>query len=482
MGTKLRYILAIWSVFATASVFAQDVVIITNGTREVPKALRLSISPRIEDTVIPTPIVEYPLLQLKYETNTEIGMITPASINTKEKLSQLYNSYVKVGIGTEFMPLGEYYFDSKRSKKYIYGAHVKHLSSFGSISGYAPARFDRTGVDLYGGINRKRYSLRGDVHYNNQGLHYYGHPTTLDTLVADSIAQRYGDIGFGASFGSHKKDSAEVNYTVGLNYNKYSSRRPKEESFRDWRSKENYFGITSNAWYKHGNETFAADFNIRYNGYKYGIADSTIAPLDSGLVSNNTIVNIHPTIVTRSFDRRFKAKVGVDIVFNGHNGTKVHIYPDLELKYSMFNDIFIPYIGLRGGLKQVTYKSLTRENEFMLANVQLQNENKAIDLYGGIKGTLSKRISFNIGGSFANIKNKAFFVTDTTFSVGNQFGIIYDTVDIATIEASIAYQLSEKLKIDAVGRFNSYSMNNNSYAWNLPQLQLIVRGSYNLYD
>lgn len=484
MRTNLRYIAAIWSVFAATSLFGQGngVVLDVTGNREVEPAYRSALTPRIVDTTITTPMVEYPLLDLKYKTDTEVSMITPASISTKEHLSQLYNSYLKVGVGTELMPLGEYYFDSKRSKRFIYGAHVKHLSSFGNLKGYAPAQFDRTKVGLYGGLNERRYSLRGDIHYNNQGLHYYGFPTDEDTIVGDSIRQRYSDFGFGAAFSSHKKDSAKLNYKVGFDYNNYMSRKPENEDLRDWRAKENYFGIKSSAWYKHGKETYAADVNILYNGYKYGIADSNLTVLDSGLVSNNTIVNLHPTITTHLQDNRFKAKLGANVVFNGHNGVKAHIYPDIEVKYSMFNDIFIPYVGLRGGMEQVTFKSLTGENEFLLPNVQLQNENRSIDFYGGIKGTLSKRVSFNVEGSFANVKNKALFVTDTTYSIGNQFAVIYDTMNVATIEGSISYQLNEKLKVDGIGRFNSYVLNNNSYAWNLPQLQFVVRGSYNLFD
>jgi len=481
METRMKHILLVCSVFMSANIFGQVVVDVT-GTRVVEKAYRISLNPRIVDTVIPTPIIEYPLLQLKHETDTEVSMITPATISTKEHLSQLYNSYLKLGIGTEFMPLGEYYFDAKRSKKFIYGAHVKHLSSFGDIKGYAPAQFDRTGVDLYGGINERRYSLRGDVHYKNQGFHYYGHPLTMDTLIADSIAQRYSDFGVGGSFSSHKRDSANLNYTIGMNYNNFASKKPEAEPLRDWRAKENYFGITSSAWYKYGNETFAADLNIRYNGYKYGIEDSLLTPLDSGLVNNNTMVNLHPTATTHLFDDKFLARFGGDIVFNGHNGgTKVYIYPDVEIKYSMFNDIFIPYVGLGGGMKQVSYKSLTGENEFILSNIQLQNESE-LNVYGGIKGTLSKRISFNVGAKFCKGKNKALFVTDTTYSVGNMFAPIYDTMTVGTIEGSISYQHSNKLKIDAIGRYNSYSLYHNSYAWNLPQLQFIVRGSYNLFD
>ena len=169
-------------------------------------------------------------------------------------------------------------------------------------------------------------------------------------------------------------------------------------------------------------------------------------------------------------------------MIDAHNKTRAHIYPVAELKYSLFNDIFIPYLGLRGGLKQMTYKSLVADNEFVLTNVKMQNENTAIDLYGGFKGTLSRRMSFNLSGSFARIQNKALFVTDTTFSVGNKFNLIYDTLSLTMIEGSLSYQLMEKLKVDGIGRFYSYSLLNNSYAWNLPQWQVILRGNYNLYD
>ena len=118
----------------------------------------------------------------------------------------------------------------------------------------------------------------------------------------------------------------------------------------------------------------------------------------------------------------------------------------------------------------------------MLPNVIMRNENTVIDLYAGIKGTLSKRISFNVGASFAKINDKAFFVTDTVYAAGNKFNLVYDTLNLATIEGSLSYQLVEKLKIDAVGKFFSYDLNNIPYAWNLPQWQAIVRGSYNLFD
>jgi len=136
------------------------------------------------------------------------------------------------------------------------------------------------------------------------------------------------------------------------------------------------------------------------------------------LVLNNTVINLKPMITTFLFGDRFKANIGVDLTLDVHDKTKFYIYPLAEVKYSMFNDIFIPYVGIRGGLKQNTFKSLTNENEFILPNVALRNEKTPIDFYGGIKGTLSKRISFNAGVSFANVKDKALFVTILYIQLG----------------------------------------------------------------
>ena len=463
--------------------FGQDDPIVVNaeGDRGIEKAYRTPLNPRVIDTIIPTAIVEYPLLVLKFETTTEVERINPASIKLKEKLPQLYSTYIKLGIGSELMPLGEIFFDSKRSRKYVYGAHIKHLSSFGDIKGLSTAQFDRTKSLFYGGINEKRYSLLGNIHYNNQGLHYYGISDTLG-LDRDSISQRYSDFGISGEYSSHRKDSAKLNYTLGLAYNNYTSKKPLDTDFKDWRARENYFGVTSKWFFKQGKETYSADFNVRYNGYKYGLPDTSSMGLDTGIVLNNAVVNLKPNITTYIFDNRFKANIGVDIVLDAHTKTKIYVYPLAEIKYSMFNDIFIPYAGIRGGLKQNSFKTMTLENEFILPNIELRNEKTPIAFYGGIKGTLSRRISFNAGISFANVRDKALFVTDTLFSLGNKFNVIYDTMNVTTIDASISYQLKEKIKIDAIGKYNSYSALNNSYAWNLPQFQFMIRGHYNLFD
>ena len=464
------------------AVFGQgdDVIITYKGNRSVEKAFRLTENPKIIDTVVPTPITNYPLLSLQQKTKIKLENIEPATVKTEQKLTQLYHSYAKIGIGSALLPLGEFYFDNTRSRKFTYGAHLKHLSSYGNIKGYAPAQFDRNSGKLFGGISEKNYNLLGDIHYNNKGFHYYG--IQNDSLNRDSIAQRFSDVGSEFTFTSHKKDSANFNYAVGLKYNNFLSMKPLQDSLSKWRAQENFIAIASNLNYKLGKDIFSVDLNAAYNGYKYGIKDTSISLLDSGIVRNNTVINLKPAITTFAKENRFKAKIGVDLTLDADQKNNFYIYPIAEVKYSLFNDLFIPYLGAKGGLKQNTFKSLSNQNEFLLTNLKVKNENTVVDVYFGFKGTITKRISFNASASFAYVKNKALFVTDTTFSRGNKFNVIFDTLNITTIEGSMSYQLVEKLKIDVIGRYFSYALNNNSYAWNLPQFQIITRGNYNLYD
>lgn len=482
-GSKMRYFVILFSLFISSFAFSQDVILQGNVKREVPIAQRKADIPKIVDTIMPTPMIEYPFLSLKFDTKTEIESIEPAAIKIKDNLDQLYSSYVKLGIGTELIPLGEVYWNNTRSRKYIYGAHLKHVSSWGNIPDYERSTFDRTGLQLFGGINEKNYQLMGDFHYKNQGLHYYGIKAPLDSLGKEQTEQRFNDVGFNARFSSSAKlDTLKLNYQVGLKYNHFNTKRPEVDSLTDWRSKENYVLVDLKGEYKLKKEIYAVGIDLEHNSYGYGIDGDTLSAIDTSIVRKNTIFRLKPQISTYSNNRKFKATIGADITLDGDGKMKAHIYPVAEVRYSLFNDMFIPYVGLRGGLKQMSLKSLTATNEFLRPNVNIKNEDNAFEVFGGFKGTLSKRLSFNIGGSYSRIRNMALYVSDTLFSRGNKFDVIYDTLNKLTLEGSISYQALEKVKVDVIGSYNSYELLNNTYAWNMPNFQLVTRVYYSLYE
>lgn len=458
----------------------EEVIITTIGNRSVENSQRVASTPKILDTVFPVPNANFPLLAIDYMPSFDLQRIAPATVSLQQKLNQLYPGYAKIGIGSVLMPMADVYYNNTRSRKYNYGGNVQHISSFGPMRDVAPANFDRTAVRGFVSVTEKKYGWDAEALYKNQGLHFYGFPN--ENANADSIGQRFTTIGTSAQFHSHKKDSGAVNWHAGIAYRHFNDKKPMADSLADWRASENYFAITGSASKRIGNEIFEAAIGLQNNRYNYGVLDSMIGVADSGFVRNNSFFYLRPHVTTYSKNGRLKAQIGVDISISKWDKTKAFLYPDFSAKYSMFKDALIPYVALKGGLTQQSFYALTGVNEFVLSHVELRNENKALEAVIGLKGTISKRIGFHVMASFANVKDRALFVKDTLHSAGNRFNVIYDTINITTFEAALNYQLHEKIKLDLVGRYYSYNALNNTYAWNLPQVQVVLRGSYNLYD
>ena len=480
-----KIFLLVFCIMLTMLSYAQppDVVVDGKGKREIEPSSRILEFPRIIDTVESAAVSSYPLLVFQKATKIILDTIQIATVETTEKIKQLYPFYTRIALGSKLMPLGDFYYNSTRSRVYHYGAHIKHLSSFGNIKRgdivFPNGQFDHTDVLLFGKINQSSFNLGAKLHYLNDGFHFYGLP---DSVVSDAktIAQRYQNLGADFEFIGNRGDTSTVNYKIMTGFNFLGTKKPIIDSLSDWRAKENQFYLNTKGWYNYKSETFYVNLGLRRNAYRYGIADSTLNPSDSGLVTNNTIIDFQPGILTQLFQNKFKVDVGLALSIDIQKKTKVYIYPQVEIKYSLFNDIFIPFVGIRGGLKQNSLRTFSSENPYLISNLTIQNEHNPNEIYAGFKGTLSSKLSFNINGSSSRILNRALYVSDS--SAFNKFNVIYDTINITKLEASGSYQQNEKFKVDLIGRFCSYQTKNEAFAWNLPQFQFILRGSYNLYD
>ena len=478
-------LLVVFAICQSTNYFSQpnDVIIITGeGLREVEPAYRIKESPILIDTTMLTKVSEYPRLSLHYESKAIANAIAPGKLKNSRRNIRLYNGYAKLGIGSQITPIAEIQYGSSRDKEHQYGVYAKHLSSYSKIRDYAPSQFDRTALGLYGSILKRKFSLSGSLDYRTHGFHYYGWPNSSDTIQSIDIAQRYQNIAFSTRYSSHKKDSANLNYSIGFRYNHFNTKKPLEDTLFAWRSSENNLLFNTKFWYKHGKELFSADLDVKYNGFIYGMPDSSLTLIDTGYILNNTIISLKPNIITQFMDNRFRVEVGLNLSLDIHNETKFYVFPKAEVKYSLFNDIFIPYAGITGGITQQTLSKISTINEFVVPQVHLKNEKNPFSFYAGIKGVISNRMSFNSSFNYSSINDKLFFVLDTNNLTPSKFNLMYDSLNVSKIEGSLSYQISEKLKADVIGRFYSYELKNNSYGWYLPQFEFITRASYNLHS
>ena len=153
---KLSFLFGFIMLFGFSFAQPPDVVVDGKGKREIEPSFRILASPEIIDTVKAAIVTAYPLLIFQYPTAITLDTIPVATVETTEKIKQLYPFYTRIALGSKLMPLGEFYYNSTRSRVYHYGAHIKHLSSFGNIKRgdivFPNGQFDHTDVLLFGKI------------------------------------------------------------------------------------------------------------------------------------------------------------------------------------------------------------------------------------------------------------------------------------------------------------------------------------------
>ncbi|MFB0926401.1 MAG: hypothetical protein QMB65_14145, partial [Vicingaceae bacterium] len=220
----------------------------------------------------------------------------------------------------------------------------------------------------------------------------------------------------------------------------------------------------------HKNELYAIGIEMNYN--------KLINSLDQ---ENNLVVGINPHISTST--DKWEFQVGVGLYLNSYPDTKFHFYPKAEFKYNIVEHIIIPYVGIRGGLISNNLNDFYNENPFI--NTQLlttQNSNQQYDIYGGIRGSLSSKITFNTSFSQQKIEGMPLYIKDLSDLIDNKFVLAYDTVSVSTVTGELTYQKLEKLKVILGGKYFSYKPRNELKAWHKPDLKVTLSGIYDLSD
>jgi hypothetical protein len=467
--------------FAQSDVFETD----GKGNRDIDRTQRIASAPKIIDSIKTSAVPNRPLLGPKLTVKVTTDTIDAATIETEQLLEKIYPFYLKLGMGSTLMPLGEFYVNSTRSRANYYGLHVKHLSFFGDIKNrekqlMAPASFDKTSIQGNFETFQKSFTLRSHLNYTNHGFHYYG--LTQPEVDKDSIAQRYQLVNAHADITTNRGDTGVFNVQTTIDFRYTGTDSPMADSLKDWRAKEQVFNINGLGYLRSGNNMFYGNLGLRYNGYAYGIQDSILILSDSGIVRKNTILDVNPGIKSTLLNNKLMIDAGFRVSVDFAQETRAYFFPAITMQYALSSNQFVPFIALQGQAKQGSLTGFYQENQFVLPNLIIQNQINPYDIQLGFKGVAARKFSYGMSANFIKENNRAFFVTDTLISTGNKFTLVYDSLNHTKIEGQFGYKAGEKLSLDFIARYHSYEMLNEAKAWNLPQAEIILQATYNLFD
>ena len=467
---------------------------IGSGNRKISKIQKSSISPNHTDSITIIDEVKYYLEPKQYQVSYNIENIKPARLKITANGDKLYRGYLKAGAGAYLSPLLEFNYASKRSRDESWGFKGGTNGSFANINGLGNTKYSDLSLGGYYQKFFMDYDLWSEFDYERNNYQFYG----LD--YEDS--QMYDFYGIDSNDSLMKESFREADSLFKQNYDLFDlhiklnslniGRDTNKLRIKSWIDfhhlnsnydlSENHFLIGAHSGWLILDEEFLGTFELDINNVN--APETLTINADNIIQSSNQknrtsgIIRLNPHIYSRK--NNLIVKAGLSVQANINDNTKFHIFPDLELSYSLFNNVFIPYGGWVGNVQRNTFNDIRLENPFISEDANLQNTVQKSNLFAGVRGSLSSKFTFNLSASFQKFDSMYFFTPDNISSYGNKFQMTYDNLSQTSFMGEITYQDSEKLKVSAKGEYFIYDPSNELYAWQKPEFLITLSGLLDL--
>ena len=443
----------------------EEITVVKEYDPTLSDAVKIQIFPELLDTAAEPLELNYQILPLEYRTAFEPEPITPARIS-KTKLSPLHKNYLEVGYGNYTTPYVFYSHSSLRQRNWSAGVNLRHLSSQGGINDYAFNGFAQNNVSAFGSRYYNNYTLSGKLYYDHDRVHFYGNsPEAIDKA---NIRQDYHAVGAEFEFKSAKERSASFFDGIEVDYMRFFDAYDGEENNLEFKSE---FSTPVKE------ELFRLDVDARYLNTAFDT-----------LSQDYFIMAIKPRIESNYGALHFTLGIHAYITSDLTNeSTRANFFPQIDITYSLVDDILIAYGGWDGQVMANSYRSLTLDNPFVQDYFQPDVTIQKGRLFAGLKGALSSQASFNVQAQFSSYEDFVLFYNNPFNPAPgdldtNRFKVTYDNMRIFGIMGEVFYQTSDKFTAGLRGEFNSYSPDQVAAAWNLPALRFTAMGKYSISE
>ena len=410
------------------------------------------------------------------------GVVKGIDVGKKERL---FDNYLALGFGNYTTPFIEFFLHQNRKFETDYGIYLKYTSSENGVKNtFLNNEFSTLNL---GGFYLKEergftWKIGGNM-YQKQ-YNWYGLPNiSFDNNIINSIAaeQTYGFYEVESEVVFEDSYFDNIKGALSLFDDKFGSKevgfllKPSLKIPLGFISKNlSELELETNINYLQGEfeQNYLNNSNIKYSFFNLGI---------------------HP--VYRVNWNKLSIKLGSKIYLTSdieNSLTDILAYPDLEITYPLITNLINLYAGAGGDLYMNSFQKFSEQNQFVSPTLFLTQTNEQYNLFGGINGTISSNISFNVKASYKSDEDHALFVRNNSksngvfnastsllgYEYGNSFNVFYDDISTLSIFGEIEIDASKRFSIGATIQTNSYSTTFQQEAWNLPKIEGAIYGEY----
>lgn len=401
----------------------------------------------------------------------------------KLKPLKSWDNYATLGFGNNTTILAELYSNFEISRTDNAGVYFRHNSSQRGIDGLlTDNKYYDTRVDgnYYSRQRDMSYGLEAGIEhqiYNWYGSPFNDNSNLIDVSFLDDVDQTYFSAYAGGSIAVDdsyfKKATATLRYTGDAFSSSEINVRVQPEF--EFPIADLNLKVVTDIDYLSG--SFEEDF-LGNEGPTYSFLNAGLAP--SLAYTNND----------------FTANLGVKgylwLDGSGDESTvNFDLYPNINASYNLVDDIVVVYGGAEGGLTQNTYYQFKNDNPFISPTQIIKPSSTVYEAFGGLKGKLSSVIAYNLRGSYGNTNDQVLFTSNAFNAKGlneqpyqqaNSFNAVYDDIKSLNVFGELQVEVSEDFKIGGQVNFNSYTLDNQAEAWNLPKVDATVFTRFNITE
>ncbi len=464
--------------------------------REVDKP---ADSPRAVDLGIDRPVIEYAPISKRTSPAPVSRTIAPIAVKMDAPLPRLYAGHARAGFGLYASPLLEVHLGDTRSRQGSWGLSMQHRSSSGStgkgdigvdegwsknaVNGYLRRFVKRSSVTASAFLERDTWGLHG-----------------LDLSRADSDLfsppnerQNYGRMGATVRLQNHERDSSKVHRNLALAYSRLSMGIPPvpgnlaQPEILQSPGRENLVEATGKLHTYRDGARYDLDFEAHLTGSQLNAAgDSTAAQVNR----STALVGVRPSVTKERGVYMVKAGAGLWVDARGNQA--FHFYPMAEVRFRLLDDVFVPYGGVDGGMQRNAFHDLVDQNPFFdgaynagstALRGALSNTNRALELYGGLRGKLTRDLAFNAQARTTRFREFQYWVNEAGIdSAGQRFSTTSDSLTVASVIGEASYRGQGPLELSARVEFHTYGTGGQPHAWYQPRTRFSASGKWNLEE
>ncbi len=483
--------------------FGQDslqVTFVGDRELEIREVTKPMANPQRVDLGMDKPTIQYAPVAKAMSPMTETESLPPLAVRMDAPLPRLYAGYAKVGFGMYTSPLADIHLGETQSRNGAWGVHLLHRSSAGSTGapdslgldegwshnalGAHWRRFiDKSSLTLDAGLDRKAWGLYGlDLGRAADGL-----------FSAPVDRQSYTTAHVSARLQNHLRDSTKVHRDLRLHASRLmpgTSPLPGNVLVPEIlppNQRENLLSIrgTFHSW----NE--GALYELDVESHLIGTAISGIGDSTRSAVNRSSaLIGATPSVTKER--GAYKVRVGAGLWVDARGRQAFHFYPTAEVRFRLLDDVFVPYGGVDGGMQRNALHDLIDQNPWFEAGYHadndalrgaLQHTNRALELYGGLRGKFTRDLAFNAQARTTTYRDFGYWVNEAGLdSAGQRFSLAYDTLTVASVIGEATWRGQGALELSARAEFNTYGTGDQPHAWYQPRTRISASGRWNLEE